>query len=325
MRHIVIDQKDTRLEVIRGNLILSHPAWDKPKRVPLTHIDSLIIQSPVNLTSHVLSQMVEHGSRVQIMPTRGQGESACVVGSWHNDAVRRIYQYRACTSQTQQAYWARHVVALRLRSQQLMLQKAILIRHDLMAALSHGSRQLTLLARQLPNYQQVEQLRGVEGAATAQYFKAYRQLFGGALQFQERNRRPPRDPVNVLLSLGATLLHGLCRQAVHAAGLDPQLGALHEIAFGRDSLVCDLMELQRADLEFWVWRQFATENIRLEDFSFSSAPNQLPCLLGKAGRSRFYAAFAAIQTEWLKQAQKNCWVLVKRLQRQEGKNTGGEV
>lgn len=318
MRHVVIDLQDTCLDTERGCLMLRHDTWARPQSVPMAQLESVIIQTKTNLKSSVISQLMAHGVRLQIIAARGQGDSAYVVGAWHNDAKRRLQQYALCFDPSQQWRWAKLIVLLRLRSQRLMLLQAASMRDDISPLLLHIAQHIQGIQQrcQHNNYnveRTVNELRGREGAATAMYFQAYQHLFAPSLQFHERNRRPPLDPVNVILSLSATLLHGIFLQAVHATGLDPQLGVLHEVAYGRDSLVCDLLELKRADMELWVWRLFADETIRLEDFTFSDAPNQLPCLLGKAGRGRFYAEFAKMQPFWLKDAQNICWIIVRRL------------
>jgi len=76
-------------------------------------------------------------------------------------------------------------------------------------------------------------------------------VFGGLLRapgfhFDGRNRRPPMDPVNALLSFGYTILSNAVEAAVSVVGLDAFLGALHAPAAGRPSLVCDLVEEFRA-------------------------------------------------------------------------------
>lgn len=313
MRHVVIDQKDSSLHVERGILIIQHDEWVRPHRIPLTQLDSVIIQTKINLQSTVLTQLCVHGVRLQIIAAQKQGDSCYLVGPWHNDAKRRLQQYALCYQPESKQRLAATLVRLRLRSQRLLLLDAALMRQDLASMLRYSAQQIKQLAQKIEPSQQISVIRGYEGAATAVYFKAYQALFAPALEFHERNRRPPKDPVNVLLSLSYTLLHGVFLKAVNAAGLDPQLGVLHDISFGRDSLVCDLMELKRASIEQWVWQLFASQTIRLEDFSFSDAVNQWPCSFAKAGRGRFYAEFAAIQDTLLKDAQKITWLLVKRL------------
>ena len=88
----------------------------------------------------------------------------------------------------------------------------------------------------------MERLRGIEGAAAAAYFQGFTRLFPPSLEFTGRNRRPPRDPVNAVLSLSYTPLHFEAVQAVCAAGLDPLIGFYHELVFGRESLASDLIE-----------------------------------------------------------------------------------
>jgi CRISPR-associated protein Cas1 len=132
-------------------------------------------------------------------------------------------------------------------------------------------------------------LLGLEGAGSAAYFAAYQSAFAPSLGFRERNRRPPRDPVNVALSLGYTLLHHEAVCAAHAAGLDPLVGVLHEPAPGRESLACDLVEPLRPHVDRLALGLFRTRELRAEHFSIDGGA----CRLGKAGRERFYGAWEA--------------------------------
>ncbi len=84
----------------------------------------------------------------------------------------------------------------------------------------------------------LDPLRGLKGAAAALYFGAYFSAFAPALGASTRNRRPPRDPVNAVLSLSYTLLYSQATAACWAAGLDPALGALHILRHGRAVQAC---------------------------------------------------------------------------------------
>lgn len=95
----------------------------------------------------------------------------------------------------------------------------------------------------------LDELHGHEGAAAASYFGTWKHLVRGAgFSFDRRNRRPPMDPVNALLSLGYSLLSTTVHAMVEVVGLDPYVGALHSPKAGRASLVCDLVEEFRAPL-----------------------------------------------------------------------------
>ncbi len=107
-------------------------------------------------------------------------------------------------------------------------------------------KQLALLRDKILKVDNIDTLRGLEGAAAALYFKDFGTMFKGTafenFDFNSRNRRPPRDPVNSLLSQGYSILSkelcGIC----HAVGLDPFIGVFHQPRYGRPALALDLME-----------------------------------------------------------------------------------
>ncbi|MCM8624108.1 MAG: CRISPR-associated endonuclease Cas1 [Candidatus Accumulibacter sp.] len=158
-------------------------------------------------------------------------------------------------------------------------------------ALTSARRQLCGLGdTPEPRPDAVEALRGLEGAGAAAYFEGFAELLPARLHFNGRNRRPPRDPANALLSLGYTLLHAEAVLALYGAGLDPFIGFYHALDFGRESLACDLVEPLRVEVDQHALMLFRSEKLRPEDFSST----QSGCLLGKAGRARFYAEWEAL-------------------------------
>ena len=91
--------------------------------------------------------------------------------------------------------------------------------------------------------EKIDSLRGLEGAGSAAYFGSFAHLIRvKEFRFETRNRRPPTDPVNALLSFGYSLLANDVQSAVNIVGFDPYLGYLHVERYGRPSLALDLME-----------------------------------------------------------------------------------
>jgi CRISPR-associated protein Cas1 len=109
-------------------------------------------------------------------------------------------------------------------------------------------------------------LRGLEDHASAHYFRALRALLNPEYGFRTRNRRPPRDPANALLSFAYTLLTAEATAAVAAAGLEPALGLYHRPRGGRPALALDLVEEFRAPaadalvLQLTGWRAISPED-----------------------------------------------------------------
>jgi len=88
-------------------------------------------------------------------------------------------------------------------------------------------------------------LQGLEGSGTAFYFGVFGRLLNDDWGFERRERRPPRDPVNALLSFGYVLLTNQVASAVSVVGLDPYVGFLHSSQFGKPALALDVMETFR--------------------------------------------------------------------------------
>lgn len=102
------------------------------------------------------------------------------------------------------------------------------------------------LANSVDAANDMEQLLGTEGAAARAYFSEFASMFtdfgSETFEFEGRNRRPPRDPVNALLSLGYALLTNSLTAACYSVGFDPYCGIMHQDRFGRPSLALDIAE-----------------------------------------------------------------------------------
>lgn len=138
---------------------------------------------------------------------------------------------------------ARVMVASKIRNQRTLLQRNHV---EPPPAILKGLRRL---AREAAEATTIKSLLGIEGAAARFYFEIFSgMLKEGAerdyppLDFEGRNRRPPRDPINALLSLGYALLVKDFTVTCHAVGFDPFVGFYHRPRFGRPALALDLME-----------------------------------------------------------------------------------
>ena len=136
-------------------------------------------------------------------------------------------------------------------------------------------------------------LLGLEGQAASLYFANFGRMLkakapGGAFDFTARNRRPPRDPVNALLSFAYALLAKDCFSAACTVGFDPYQGFYHVGRHGRPSLALDLMEEFRAVIADSVVLSLINNGIVVEsDFLIWREA----CQLTDAGRAGFFKAY----------------------------------
>jgi CRISPR-associated protein Cas1 len=142
---------------------------------------------------------------------------------------------------------ARNIVAAKVQNSRLVLLREARQTMDIdaEAALRTAADRLAAILKELPKATDLNELRGNEGDAAATYFAVFGHLIReqkDTFSFDGRNRRPPRDPVNSLLSFLYSLLRVECEAAIEGVGMDPQIGFLHAIRPGRSSLALDLME-----------------------------------------------------------------------------------
>lgn len=138
---------------------------------------------------------------------------------------------------------ARAIVASKIRNQRTLLQR------NHLEPPARALRQLKDLAASASACTEMDRLLGIEGTAARVYFEHFAGLLKAegadgamAFSFEHRNRRPPRDPVNALLSLAYSFLTRDLTIVCHAVGFDPFMGFYHQLRFGRPALALDLME-----------------------------------------------------------------------------------
>jgi CRISPR-associated protein Cas1 len=148
-------------------------------------------------------------------------------------------QYRMFEQPGIRLVLAREALRAKIHNQRVMLMRNGEVAEDALATMADYR---SLVCETLD----LDTARGVEGAAAAVYFSHFssmiREQSWARFSFDGRNRRPPRDPVNAMLSLGYSVLSKEVAGVCHAVGLDPFLGFLHQPRYGRPALALDLME-----------------------------------------------------------------------------------
>ena len=283
---VVIDQRGASLSVASsGVLRLGYPDGES-QRIGLGAIQRLVLMGELDLTAGVLRACHGAGVDLVLMPRRGRGETVHVLPGVHTGTALRHAQHRLYDDPVGRLRMARWIVQTKIQRQADWLDA-----HGLANPLERH-RQQAGEAPDLPT------LMGVEGAASARYFESWRGLWQEPWEFPRRSRRPPRDPVNALLSLGYTLALAYLGRLLALHGLDPALGFLHGPQRERPALALDLLEMLRPGLDQWVWQLLTpAETLRPEDFNTSDGEG---CRLSRQGRERYYAAWFEDETARLR-------------------------
>lgn len=208
-------------------------------------ISQLNVMGNIQVTTQVTQLLCEAGIPVCYF-SQGGWFYGITTGLSTKNIFLRQSQFRLAAEPWFCVKLARKLVARKIRNQRTMLLRNHLEPPEL------SLRQMKEMAIRAETAASLEELLGIEGNAARLYFGAFEGMLkarddglspeGFRLDFEGRNRRPPRDPVNALLSLGYSMLAKDLTIACYAVGFDPMMGYYHQRRFGRPALALDLME-----------------------------------------------------------------------------------
>lgn len=302
-----------KLKVVNGQLAYA-TREQPPLRLDPAALRAIYCYGAVGVTDEAMQTLFHHEVEVSWLTPAGTRCRGRLVRSDPSRTTLRLLQHRAFAVPERQREWATRVVAAKIDSQ---THAARHYQRQGCAAAGNVLRQLAAV-RQQCEAATLEQVRGLEGAGSAAWFGLLGEILVAPWQFTQRTRRPPRDRVNALLSLGYTWLLARTVARCEALGLEVNVGALHEYRPGRPSLACDLMEPLRVPaVDRWVVAlcnqgQVAWDDFQVEEEGVRLQPGRFPAILHlwevhwheqeqEAALDAWFAEFVA----WLRQGQPN--------------------
>ena len=216
-------------------------------RVPLHNLESIVAFGwDISASSQLMAACAEAGTTLSFCSPHGKFLAAATGFASGNVLLRRE-QFRRADDLDACAAVARNMIAAKIANCRSSILRSARNRPDHPSVATLQSAALWLAHRIETALREplLDIVRGIEGDSAAAYFEVFPLLLttdDPALRMNGRNRRPPTDPVNALLSFLYSLLAHDCRSALAATGLDPAVGFLHRDRPGRASLALDLME-----------------------------------------------------------------------------------
>lgn len=215
-------------------------------RVPVHTLGGIVCFGNVSCSPYLMGFCAQNGVGISYLTENGRF-LARVQGPVSGNVLLRREQYRRADDQAYSAKMAKSFVTGKIANCRTVLQRVLrdhaqkLDENMLRRSVDDMSRSLQSLELNQP----LDSVRGLEGDAAHTYFNVFDHLIIAqkeTFKFEERNRRPPLDNVNCLLSFLYTLLMHDCRSALESVGLDPAVGFLHRDRPGRPGLALDMME-----------------------------------------------------------------------------------
>ncbi|HHW94532.1 MAG TPA: type I-C CRISPR-associated endonuclease Cas1 [Mogibacterium sp.] len=315
---LYVTSEDAYLSLDGENVIITIDC-DEKHRIPLHTLESIISFSYKGASPALMGKCVNQNIQLSFYSPYGK-YWASVNGSTNGNVLLRREQYRIADNEEKSLDLAKVFICGKLYNSRYLLLKfardyELRIDTD---ALRDKARMLKDNMTEVRTATSKEQIRGIEGSAAADYFEVFDSLIlqnKNDFKFYFRNRRPPVDNVNALLSLSYTLLANDCAAALAGVGLDPYVGFLHVDRPGRRSLALDLMEeLRSVYADRFVLTLINNRIVSGEDFDEQESG---AVLLTEDGRKRFLMEWQKKKKESLRHPfleEKVFWGLVPHVQ-----------
>jgi CRISPR-associated protein Cas1 len=291
MATLYVTQPGCRIEKEYHRLLVTNPEDDVVLVVPLAKVSEVVVIGSVGFTTQAMVQLLENGIPVSIMSSTGK-----LLGKLQPAASKNIFlrhaQYRRALDLDFCHKMTRSIVTGKVRNQRTLARRICRGRPAIPASFAQN---LDKVLSAIPFAADQDTLRGLEGAAAKNYFQILRKAIPPDWDFSSRSRRPPRSPMNALLSLGYSLLTHNLMTALEIVSLDPYDGFFHADAYGRPALALDLVEEFRSVIvDSVVLSVINKALVSVDDFIYEE---ERGCFLKPAALRKFIRQYAQrIQT-----------------------------
>ncbi|MBL8747295.1 MAG: CRISPR-associated endonuclease Cas1 [Phycisphaerae bacterium] len=286
--HVVLQREGIRVGVRGQSVRVTDKEGRLVRDLPLANIESLAVLGGVQVSTQALTVFAEHEVPVAFLTAAGR-LVAMMDPLGPTSAAVRAAQVRGLDRKEKALELARAVTLAKIANQRTLLMR----NHAGLPA--RAASDLQECAAAAERAASIDELRGHEGHAAAIYFSHFAGMFKeGVREIAERfdangrQRRPPPDPVNAVLSFGYSMLTNECVAASRLASLEPTLGTLHATRPGRPALALDLMEPFRPLIADSVAVSAFNRGELTEGHFLDTAAG---CALTDAGRKGFFSAY----------------------------------
>jgi CRISPR-associated protein Cas1 len=226
-----------------GNSLVVKVSGEVATRVGIKDVSQLVLCGNIQASTQTLHLLCESDIPVCYLSS-GMWFYGIMQGHVLRNAYDRAAQFAAAANPARCLEFAKSIVIDKAENQRTVIRRNAASSRELDLALSDMDE---LIRNRIPNAAGLPSLLGLEGNVAARYFSQFATMlkprdFESRWDFNSRNRRPPRDPVNAMLSFAYALLAKECTVALLCEGLDPYWGFYHQPRHGRPALALDLME-----------------------------------------------------------------------------------
>ena len=267
---LFILSEETYLSLDGENIVILEENSEK-RRFPLHMLENIMCFSYKGASPALMGACAERKIGLSFFSPNGKF-LAGVHGKEYGNVLLRKQQYRISDDKEQGVQYAKNMMIGKVYNSRWTLERTARdhkerVDYESIRKISAELQEGLLKIRTVDN---IDQLRGIEGELASRYFSVFDELILNQKDdfiFQTRNRRPPMDRVNALLSFAYAVVERECANALRSVGLDPFVGFMHTDRPGRESMALDIMEEFRSILcDRFVLTLINTKTVRKDSF-----------------------------------------------------------
>lgn len=244
MPNLYLISQGAQFRYTKGTIVIEKDGIELDE-IEMINIDNVIIYGNVQFTTQAAKALVANGKSIFLLSKLGK-----LIGRFipirSGDHLTMINQINRKNDNSFVLSFSRSIVKSKIDSYQGITQRYESYHKG--SSLDEYQEKMDKIASSVSSADNNAALLGLEGAASAQYFGAFRNMLKPEWTFKERIKHPPGDPVNSLLSFAYTLLYYEMDALIESHGMNSNIGYYHQNEYGRRSLASDMIENFRAPL-----------------------------------------------------------------------------
>lgn len=286
----ILKKEGNRFVVIKSGSLTG--GGDKElSEIPAIKVREVIIFGSCTLSPSVIQYCLKARIPVTLLSSRGRYYGRIESTDQPNGEYAKLQILRTMDEKFSLDF-AKKIVAAKINNCRVHLQRRI--KRKANDRLTETVEKLKTIINRLEISQTIDEVRGYEGNAAAVYFSTFGNLFDQSTGFYKekfiREKRPPKDPINSLLSFGYTMLNSCIISFLFARGLNPYIGFVHSLKSGHPALASDIIEEFRNLIDSMVVQIINKKILTQKDFYYAKEPDT-PCFLTNEARKSFINQF----------------------------------
>lgn len=245
-----IKRKDIRFVIYKEGVI--------NESVPYFEVNNIILWGRQNITGPALDLAFEKGIDIIFLTLSGKLKGK-IQGEKSKNVYIRLAQYELWRDKEKKLQFSKAIIKNKINNQ-----------YKLLKYYGIDVPEIIEIKKNVDSANEIDEVMGFEGIASKIYFDYFKLVMQNDFEFNGRNRRPPKDEVNSLLSLTYSMVLNSILYELETSGLDSYLGFLHAIKYGRQALALDILEeFRQGFCDTFVIRLINRKEVKKEDFVYN--------------------------------------------------------